>query len=286
MQMQQITRQLTEALGQVPDAVSPLTGGCVGEVYAVRLADGTRLVAKVDDGPTPRLDVEGFMLAHLAEQTALPVPVVHFVAPRLLVMSFLPGRSHFPAGAQAHAAELLAALHNLSAPQFGLARGTLIGGLPQPNPWTDRWLAFFRDWRLLYMAEEAARAGRLPEAYLARLARLGAQLDRWLVEPARPGLVHGDVWTSNVLAAGERITGFLDPAIYYADPEIELTFITLFGTFGDAFFARYHELRPIRPGFFEARRDLYNLYPLLVHVRLFGGGYVASVDRTLRRFGF
>lgn len=97
MQMQQITRQLTEALGQVPDAVSPLTGGCVGEVYAVRLADGTRLVAKVDDGPTPRLDVEGFMLAHLAEQTALPVPVVHFVAPRLLVMSFLPGRSHFPA---------------------------------------------------------------------------------------------------------------------------------------------------------------------------------------------
>ncbi len=80
--------------------------------------------------------------------------------------------------------------------------------------------------------------------------------------------------------------GFVDPAIYYAHPEIELAFTTLFGTFERPFFDRYHELRPIAPGFFEERRDIYNLYPLLVHVRLFGGSYVSSVERTLRQFGY
>ena len=97
----------------------------------------------------------------------------------------------------------------------------------------------------------------------------------------QPSLIHGDVWTTNVLASSERITGFLDPAIYYADPEIELAFITLFNTFGRPFFQRYHELRPISTDFWEIRRDLYNLYPLLVHVRLFGGGYVGAVEQIL-----
>jgi fructosamine-3-kinase len=99
-------------------------------------------------------------------------------------------------------------------------------------------------------------------------------------------LIHGDVWTTNVLASGEEITAFLDPAIYFAHSEIELAFTKLFGTFGRSFFDHYHQLRPIEAGFFEERCDLYNLYPLLVHVRLFGGTYVASVERILKRFGF
>ena len=93
------------------------------------------------------------------------------------------------------------------------------------------------------------------------------------------------MWTGNILCRGDRIAGFVDPAVYYGDAEIELAFSTLFGTFGQPFFRRYQELRPLEPGFFEQRRDLYNLYPLLVHVRLFGGSYVDSVDRTLSRFG-
>ena len=83
-----------------------------------------------------------------------------------------------------------------------------------------------------------------------------------------------------------RIAGFVDPAIYYADAEIGLAFSTLFSTFSDAFFARYGEIRPMRPGFFEERRDIYNLYPLLVHARLFGGHYASSGERTLKRFGY
>ena len=81
----------------------------------------------------------------------------------------------------------------------------------------------------------------------------------------------------------DRVAAFVDPAIYFADAEIELAFGTLFATFGEEFFRRYVEHRPLAPGFFELRRDLYNLYPLLVHAVLFGGSYGESVDRTLRR---
>ena len=187
------------------------------------------------------------------------------------------------ARAECHAAERLAALHGLSAPAFGFYWNTLIGPLPQPNPWTEDWRAFFRDQRLLYMGRLAREAGRLPAGTFAALERLCGRLERYIDSGTRPSLIHGDVWGGNVLARSGRIAAFVDPAIYFADPEIELAFSTLFGTFGAAFFDRYREIRPLAPGFFEVRRDLYNLYPLLVHTRLFGGGYAASVASILKR---
>ncbi len=135
------------------------------------------------------------------------------------------------------------------------------------------------------MGGQALAAGRLPKRLMGRLEALAGRLERWLEEPEHPSLIHGDVWTGNVLCRRGRVAGFVDPAIYYAHAEIELAFSTLFGTFSGTFFARYGEIRPLRPGFFEERLDLYNLYPLLVHVRLFGGSYAASVERTLKRFG-
>ncbi|MCA9872369.1 MAG: fructosamine kinase family protein [Anaerolineales bacterium] len=278
--------RIEAALGLAVTDVSPLSGGCIGQVYRLRLADGRQIVAKVDERPESWLGREGKMLTYLAAHSDLPVPTVLHQEQGLLLMEYLPGESHFTARAQEHAAELLAALHQVTAAAYGLEMPTLIGGLHQPNPWTDSWLAFFREQRLLFMGQEGVRSGRLPTAVFRRLADLCEHLDNWLEEPERPSLIHGDVWTTNVLAVGDRITGFVDPAIYYADPEIELAFTTLFGTFGRPFFARYGEIRPLKPGFFEERRDLYNLYPLLVHVRLFGGSYVHSVDLTLQQFGF
>ena len=282
--MSDLSQRLAQILEQRPSRVQPLSGGCVGQVYGVHLPDGRKFVAKVDDGTSATLDKEAWMLRYLATNSRLPVPKVIYSAPDLLLMSFLPGSS-VTATAEPHAAELLANLHAITAPAYGLETDTLIGGLHQPNPWTKSWVDFFRQQRLLFMAHTAHNAGRLPRRDLARIEKLAVRLERWLEEPPAPALIHGDVWSGNVLAQEERITGFLDPAIYYADPEIELAFITLFHTFGDTFFRRYDELYGIRPGFWEIRRDVYNLYPLLVHVRLFGGGYLASVQRTLSRFG-
>ena len=260
-------------------------GGCIGEVYRVELEDGTTLVAKVDREGASHLEREAYMLHYLRENSELPVPEVYHGSETLLLMEFVEGDSRFSAEAERRAAELLAALHGITAGAYGHERDTLIGSLDQPNPWTESWVEFFRDRRLLYLAEVAHRADRLPGEDLERVERLAERLDDYLEEPERPSLIHGDVWSANVLAKGDRITAFLDPAIYHADPEIELSFISLFNSFGDPFFERYAEIRDIRPGFIEERRDLYNLYPLLVHVYFFGGGYLGSVRSTLRRFG-
>ena len=256
----------------------------MAEVHRIDFDDGETLVAKFGSGGG-RLDLEAAMLRYLADHSDLPVPGVVYGSTDLLVMTYLAGSNHVDDAAQRHAADLLAALHQISGPAFGFDHDTLIGGLDQPKPWTSSWLAFFAEQRLCAMAAAARDAGRVDAAFTARVGRLSQLLEGWLDEPAYPGLIHGDMWTGNVMVDHGRITGFVDPAIYYADPEIELAFATLFGTFGDEFFVRYREHRPLSANFFECRREIYNLYPLLVHIRLFGGGYVDSATATLARFG-
>jgi fructosamine-3-kinase len=273
------------SLGERLKSVRQLGGGCIGEVYRAELEDGTPLVAKLDREGESHLEREAYMLRYLREKSELPVPEVYHGSERLLLMEFVEGDSRFSEGAERHGAELLAGLHGITWGAYGHERDTLIGSLDQPNPRTESWVEFFRDHRLLYLARVAHEAGRLPYEDLGRVERLAERLDDYLEEPERPSLIHGDVWSANVLAKGDRITAFLDPAIYHADPEIELAFISLFDSFGDRFFEAYEELRPVRPGFFESRRDLYNLYPLLVHVYFFGGGYLSSVRGILSRFG-
>ena len=281
-----ITDAIEAAIGVPVAAVEPMGGGCVGDVYRVRTRSDLELVAKVDASGQKHLVVEGFMLQFLASESRLPVPELIHCDRHLLLMEMLPGESSFDYRSETHAAELLADLHSITAPSFGFSQDTLIGGLIQPNPWAQSWLEFFKDHRLRYMADQAVQAGRLPRSVLVRLLRFSERLPEWLSEPSQPSLIHGDVWTTNVLAQSGAISGFVDPAIYYAHPEIELAFITLFSTFGARFFERYGAIRPIEAGFFEERSVIYNLYPLLVHVRLFGGSYVSAVDQTLARFGY
>jgi len=266
-------------------SVRPLGGGCIGEVYRAELGDGIPIVAKVDREGESHLEREAYMLRYLRQKSDLPVPEVYHGSENLLLMEFMEGSSRFSEGAEKHAAELLAALHDITSDAYGLERDTLIGSLNQPNPPTESWVEFFRNHRLLYIANIAHETGRLPTEDLRRVERLAERLDDLIGEGNPPALIHGDVWSGNVLARSNRITAFLDPAIYYADPEIELAFISLFDSFGHAFMKRYGELRGLEAAFFETRRDLYSLYPLLVHVYYFGGGYLDSVQNTLERFG-
>jgi fructosamine-3-kinase len=272
------------SLGERLRSARPLGGGCIGEVYRVELEDGTPLVAKVDREAQAHLEREAYMLRYLRENSGLPVPEVYHGSETLLLMEFIEGSSRFSKGAEHHAAELLAALHDVTADAYGHERNTLIGSLDQPNNWNESWVEFFRDHRLLYLADVAHESGRLPLEDRHRIDRLAGKLEGLIGEPEQPSLIHGDVWSANVLAKGDRISAFLDPAIYHADREMELAFISLFNSFGQDFLDRYREIRGIRDGF-ETRRDVYNLYPLLVHVYFFGGGYLGSVQNTLSRFG-
>ena len=277
--------RLELVLGSRPINLTRLHGGCVALVYRVTLADGRVVVAKVDDKEDASLGLEAAMLRYLKEKSALPVPEVVYDSDTLLALQNLPGESAFSPPAERHAAELLAALHAVRADAYGFPWATLAGPLPQPNPPTASWVDFFRDHRLLYMTRLTLKSGRLPERVGERVEHLAENLQTLLDEPPYPSLIHGDVWTSNVLAQGGRVTGFLDPSLYYADADMELAYIALFNSFGRPFWDAYGALRPVRPGF-EARRDVYSLYPLLIHARLFGGGYARSVEETLGRLGY
>jgi fructosamine-3-kinase len=293
---------IEDALGVRPLRLHPLPGGASGGLFRADLPDGDAVVAKValevgagtGTDPDSALGIEGRMLGYLAESTGLPVPEVLHSTDRLLVMEHVENDGDRSDRGEEEAAELVAALHGHAGPAFGFHWDTVLGGLPQPNPWTASWVEFFARERLLFMGEACVRAGRMPVATQHRVEVLCSGLGRWLEPepdavappswPAGPALVHGDLWGGNVLWRGGRVAAFIDPAIHFADPEVEIAFTTLFGTFGDPFYRRYAEICPLRPGFLEVRKDLLNLYPLLVHVRLFGGGYLASVERILARF--
>ena len=290
MENGELKTRLESVLGSPVIEASPLPVGFGLAGADVRLADGRRLAVKARQGRQGRdssLELEAYMLGEIARHSGLPVPHVHYADAFLLVMDFI---EHDAGGitpsVERHAGELIANLHATQREGFGYERNTLIGPLAQPNPKSSRWVPFFRDQRLLFMAREAHLEGRLPSSMLGRIERLAERIGDYLVEPAFPSLLHGDLWTGNVLVRGGRISGLVDPAIYCGSPEIELAFATWFGTFGEAFFEAYEALMPLEPGFHELRSSLYNLYPRLVHVRLFGSGYLAGIDRTLARLGF
>ncbi|MFC5971633.1 fructosamine kinase family protein [Halomarina salina] len=270
---------IESALGSPPVECRALTGGQIGTVQRATLADDRRVVAKT--GETP-LDTEGRMLRYLAEYSDLPVPTVYHADPDLLLVEFIEGETDHDAAVARDAADHLAALHEHGSAAFGLDFDTVTGPVHQPNPWTDSWVEFYREHRLehlLSLADLSADTETRVEAVCDDLTEL-------LTEPKSPSLIHGDVWTTNVLARDGAVTAFLDPAIYYAHPEVELAYVDWTGTFGDAFFDRYRERREIVAGFFESRRFVYRLYPLLVHVHLFGGRYHDALDETLSRIDY
>ncbi|MFC7204116.1 fructosamine kinase family protein [Haloferax namakaokahaiae] len=279
----ELVARVRDALGAggPPTATSELDGGHVGRVYRLDFNGFDPVVAKVGDTP---LDVEARMLRSL-DAVGLPVPHVHYADGDLLVLDYVEGRSALDDRAERDLASHLAALHENAAPAFGFAYDTLSGPYRQPNPWTDSWVEFFRDQRLLPWAEAATEAG-LPDSTFRRIESVTADLDSLVSEPSSPRLVHGDVWGANLRVRDGRVVAFLDPACYYGHPEVELAYIDWFDAAGDAFFDAYDEHRHIEADFFEVRSPLYALFPLLEHVRVFGSEHVSSVEDALDELGY
>ncbi|GAB4040036.1 fructosamine kinase family protein [Spirosoma jeollabukense] len=176
----------------------------------------------------------------------------------------------------------LAVLHSHTQPKFGLHFDNYIGSLPQDNTLTTNGLDFFFEHRLLPQAGLALYKELLPKQAYDALFRLRARLPD-LIPNERPALLHGDLWSGNVLVDEDGQPALIDPAVHYGLREAELAFTKLFGGFDDRFYNAYNEAFPLEDGFYD-RVGLYNLYPLLVHVNLFGSGYVSGVERILKQF--
>lgn len=260
-----------------------LGGGCIAPVMRLELADGRRLVAK----RSVHAAIEARMLSELAAAGA-PVPAVTAQDGAWLVMTDLGGGPGLADAQAARAAgRALARLHARTGPRYGYAIDVVIGPLPQENTPCDDWPAFYGRRRLVAMAEEAQRAGRLPAKLAARVARLAERLAEWLPAAPPPSLLHGDFWHGNILSERGRLCGFIDPAIYWGDAGVDLAMLDLFGARDAAFLEGYGEVAGTVPAVARdpAVMALYQLWPLLVHVRLFGGSYLARTVRILERFG-
>lgn len=238
--------------------------------------------------PAAMVAAEAHGLRTLAATATVRVPTVVLAIesdgsrPAVVLTEWLEGGATRPN--QAALGEALAALHRHTAPAYGLERDNFIGGTPQRNGWMEDWIAFFRERRLMPQIELAARNGRLPPLRRQALERLIARLDTWLGNVSRtPSLIHGDLWSGNVVAAPGGVPALIDPAISYSDREAELAYTELFGGFSPRFYAAYNAVWPLESGYAD-RRDLYNLYHLLNHLNLFGESYGAQVDAVARRY--
>lgn len=269
-----------------------LDGGEVGTVDRVTLADGRRFAAKT--GQTP-LSVEAAMLRYLGDRTDLPVPAVVHAADDLLLLEYVPGDDDvlgdvpgdgaITPAVERHLADLLAALHERSTDASGFHYDTLSGPLRQPNPWTDSWIEFFREFRLRHVADLAADAGHLPASLRERVDALASDLDALLVEPDAPALVHGDVWAGNLVVAGDRIAAVLDPALFYGHAEYDLAYARWTDTVGERFLDRYREQRELAAGA-ERRAEVYEILPLLEHLHYFGEQYLNPLEEALSGLGY
>jgi fructosamine-3-kinase len=174
----------------------------------------------------------------------------------------------------------LAELNAATRDAFGFEIDTYCGTTTQPNPDTGRWVDFYRTHRLAHQLRLSRR--RYDRGAVRTFEALFVQLDDLLGDDEPPALIHGDLWSGNLHADGPR-PALIDPAVAYAHREAEIGMMTLFGGFSARVFAAYEEVRPLRPGWRE-RNPLYELYHVMNHATLFGGGYVSQAVGIAQRF--
>ncbi len=257
-----------EEIGTRAVRVTPLHGGDLSQVVRVECSDGRALVAKAGS----LVAREARMLAALGRAGA-PVPEVLAVSGQVMLLEAL---EEVPASPQAWAdlGRALARLHACRGPGYGWDEGYAFGRVAIDNGPAADWPDFWARRRLL-AAPEA-----LPADLRARLEALTARLSDILPARPAPALLHGDLWQGNVLFAPGR-TVLIDPACYYGHGEVDLAMLTLFGSPPKAFWQAYGPLAPD----WQERRAAYQLWPALVHLRLFGSGYRPMVEGLLARLG-
>ena len=268
------------ALGSPVRDRRALSGGDINEAYAVTLADGRAFFVKTNRRPPPGMfPAEARGLGWLAQPGALRVPAVAAVDEAFLALELLrPGPRS--ASFDEELGRGLAALHRTRPTGFGLDHDNFIGRLPQSNRPAPDWSTFYARERLEPQLRRALDAGVAPPSLGRQVKRLYARLDALVGPPEPPARLHGDLWGGNLMGDERGAPCLIDPAVYGGHREVDLAMMQLFGGFGPRVFAAYAESYPLAAGH-EERVPLYQLYPLLVHVNLFGGSYVGAVESAL-----
>jgi len=262
-------------------------GGDINAAHRVTLESGHDIFAKTNPGaPTDMFEREAQGLEWLRVGHGLSVAKVigHSTqagAPFLLLewIQSKPRNKTFSESL----GQGLAYLHNNHAPHFGLDHTNYIGTLTQTNRPRATWSKFYGEERLLPQIEAASQNAKLSHACTRALEGILARLDDILAPQEKPSRLHGDLWSGNVHVNEQGDPVLIDPAVYGGHREMDLAMMKLFGGFDARTFEAYHATCPLEPDW-ENRIELHQLYPLLVHVNLFGGHYAHSVEHIAKKY--
>ncbi len=278
MNLEAIGQSLSAALGESIELIrfEAVSGGCIHQTGKIIAHDGRVFFLKADTLPRlPVFQAEAHSLRVLnaAACIRVPRPLCHGQdeASAFLVMEYISMRSR---GDDRRRGEQLAALHRQSAPAFGWEADNFIGPTPQQNAWTQNWVDFYRDNRLIPQTQLARKNGISIRKMDTLLESLPSFFSGYTPQSS---LLHGDLWGGNAAFDEEGNPLLFDPASYYGDREADLALTELFGGFSRAFYEGYVETWPLDSGY-RLRRDLYNLYHVLNHFNLFGGGYGSQAE--------
>lgn len=262
-------------------ALTPIGGGDINQAFSIGIGARRYFVKTNRAGCLPMFDAEVDALRALAatHSVRVPQPIASgtTAGQAFLVLEHLDMHG---GGDAALLGEQLAQLHRVPQPCFGWTHDNWIGSTPQRNGWQHDWIAFWRDQRLgfqLALAAQNGYGGALQRDGDMLLARLDALFDGYTPEPS---LLHGDLWGGNHAYLVDGNPVIFDPALYVGDRECDMAMSELFGGFAPDFYAAYRASWPLDGGY-AVRKTLYNLYHILNHANLFGGGYAAQAVRMI-----
>lgn len=268
--MTAFARRVAELAGVDGDRIERLAGGDLSEVLLVHRPDGRRTVAKGGAA----IGVEAAMLRRLAA-AEIPVPAVEAEHDGVLLLDFIENDGVFSARAWADIGLAVRKLHDIAGAAFGWPADYALGTVALPNHEISDWPRFWGEQRLI------SAASLLDRPWRERVERLALRLDGLLPEYPPPSLLHGDLWPGNILVRDGGLAALVDPACYYGHSEVDLAMLTLFGAPPEEFWTAYGPLDPD----WRERVPLYQLFPALVHLRLFGAAYAGMVERLLAELG-
>lgn len=266
-------------------SIVPVSGGDINYAWKVSTNNDRYFLKTNRAGLYPELfKCEAEALRMLASTRTVTVPGVLYASddsdpPFLLMRYIVPGSARV--GTHEEAGRKLAGLHRITSGCFGYSSDNYIGSLRQSNTLKPDFIEFFVYQRLMPLALQAVKSNLATARLIRSIENLSCRLkDIIPVEP--PALLHGDLWSGNLMTDPKGCPVFIDPAVYYGHREADIAMTRLFGGFPESFYQAYHEAYPLEPGW-QKRSDVFNLYPLLVHLNLFGAIYLEPLEQILKK---